>query len=528
MDGDRVVVKPGTRIALAIVPLAFAVVLVAWPLAAILRRGFAPDGTADIGALFDVIRSRRTRSVIRFTLVQATLSALITVVIGLPAAWSASRRWWGAGALRATVTAAFVLPTVVMALAYRSVFDRGLGAVLAAHAAFNVAIVVRVVGGAWARVDPSAEEAARTLGASRGRAWWSVTAVRLAPALASATLLAFLFSFTSFGVVLLVGDYRQGTIETEIFRLSRGLQFDRAGALALVQFLVVGMVVIANRRCGRAAASETWGNVTMRPRTARPAPAAAAALPALAVVAVPLLILVDHTLRPHGTLSLSAWRALRSADLPLAVRPIDSLGTSLQYAGVATIVALIVGGSAAAVLASTNSNGIRVLDGVLMLPLGVSAITLGYGYLITFDEAPLRLRASWIVVPLAHAAVAVPFVVRVLVPAMRDVDSSLRAAASTLGASRIEVWRTIDLPLIAPAVGVAVGFAAVISLGEFGATSMLARSGTPTAPFAIGQLLGVPGEIPRQAALGLALLLAATTTAIVMCADRFAPRSLRV
>lgn len=512
-----------TRVVLALGPVAFAVVLVAWPLAAILRRGFAPHETLDLGGLFDVIGSRRTRSIVWFTLLQASLSAFLTVVVGLPAAWSTSRRWWGARTVRALVTAAFVLPTVVMALAYRTVLDRGLLAIVIAHAAFNVAVIVRVVGTAWARLDPTTEEAARTLGASRLRAWWSVTAAQLAPAIASAALLAFLFSFTSFGIVLLLGEYRQGTIETEIYRLSRTLQFDRAGALALVQFLVIGSVIVLNRRFARPTSAETIAVA----RRVRSAPAALAVLPALAIVTVPLLALADRALRPHGALSLDVWRALRSTDLPLAVRPLDSLATSVQYAVVATLVAVAVGAAAAVVSATSRGRGARLLDAVLMLPLGVSAITLGYGYLITFDESPLRLRDQAYIVPLAHAAVAVPFVVRVLVPALRDVAPGLREAAATLGAGRARVFWTVDAPLVAPAVGVATGFAAAISLGEFGATSMLARAGTPTAPFAIGHLLGVPGDRPRLAALGLALLLALATATIMTAADRLAPRVLR-
>lgn len=508
-------------LALAAVPASFAIVFVAWPLAAVLARGFAPEGSLDLGAVGELLTSGRARSVVRFTFVQALLSMVLTLFVGLPAAWSASRSWWGARALRALVTAAFVMPTVVMALAFRSVFDRGLMAVVLAHVAFNVAVVVRVVGAAWAHLDPTEYEAASTLGAPPVRAWCTTTARHLVPSITASALLAFLFSFTSFGIVLLLGDYRQGTIETEIYRLSRSLQFDRAGVFALVQFAVVALVAVTYRRAGRDIAPAPVG----ARRGVRASSALAAALPALIVVTVPLIVLVDRTMRPRGTPSLAAWRALRSTQLPIDGTPLGTLRTSLVAALVATTVAVLIGGLASALLVRRSRGG-RLLDSVLMLPLGVSAVTLGYGYLITFDEPPLRLRDHWFVIPLVHAAVAVPFVVRVLVPAIRAIDHSVFDAARTLGAGPWQIGRTVVAPLLAPAAAVAFGFSAAISLGEFGATSMLARTGRPTAPFAIGQLLGVPGDRPRLAAFALALVLAVVAAAITAGVDRFSPRAL--
>ena len=135
----------------------------------------------------------------------------------------------------------------------------------------------------------------------------------------------------------------------------------------------------------------------------------------------------------------------------------------------------------------------RGFDALLMLPLGTSAVTVGFGFLITLDKPPLDLRESWILVPLAQALVGVPFVVRVMLPVLRAVDDRLREAAAVLGASPLRVWREVELPLARPGAGIAAGFAFAVSLGEFGATVFIARPDSPTLPVAVARLLGRAG-----------------------------------
>jgi thiamine transport system permease protein len=505
----------------AAVPAAFAAVMVAWPLLAILRRGFAlGDGLSldTFSAFGDVFGSARERHIIVFTIEQAAVSTALTMTVGLPAAWATSRRFAGVSLVRAAFTVTFVLPTVVMGIAFRALFDRGVLAIVLAHAAFNVAVVVRVVGAAWERLDTSAEDAARTLGAGRARAFVDVTLARLAPAIAASALITFLFSFTSFGVIAVLGDARTGTIETEIWRLARRLALDRAAVLTLVQLAVVVVVLAVAARTARTLVE---GDVDVRRPSASSRLAVAAALgPAAALAAAPMVVLVARVVRPGGRFGLAAVRALVSDDTALAVRPIATLATSVRYCTVATAVAGTVGGLAAIALAGRRGPVRRGLDALLLLPLGVSAVTIGYGYLITFDEPPLELRSYWWIVPLAHAAVAVPFVIRVVLPALRSIDPRWREAATTLGASPARAWRDVDVPLAGRAFAVGIGFAAAISLGEFGATALLAREGTPTAPFAIARLLGRPGERNVFAAEALALALGLLTTVVVLVSER--------
>jgi thiamine transport system permease protein len=159
-------------------------------------------------------------------------------------------------------------------------------------------------------------------------------------------------------------------------------------------------------------------------------------------------------------------------------------------------------------------------DAALMLPLGTSAVTVGFGFLIALDHPPFDLRDSWWLVPLAQATVAVPFVIRTLVPVLRSIDGELKAAASVLGASPARAFREVDLPIVFRAVLVSAGVAFAVSLGEFGATVFLARTAHPTVPIAIYRFLGAPGPLNLGQAMALSTLLMFVTGAVVLLIDR--------
>ena len=176
---------------------------------------------------------------------------------------------------------------------------------------------------------------------------------------------------------------------------------------------------------------------------------------------------------------------------------------------------------AAAALAITRARRYgRLLDVGLLVPLGTSAVTIGLGMLITFDHAPFDWRGKWWLVPVGHSLVALPFVVRAVVPALRAIAPEQRFAAATLGASPWRTWWEIDIRRMLRPLASAAGFAAAISLGEFGATSFLTRAGRDSVPMAIDHLLSRAGDVPRAQAFALATLLLVMTATVVMFADR--------
>jgi thiamine transport system permease protein len=155
-----------------------------------------------------------------------------------------------------------------------------------------------------------------------------------------------------------------------------------------------------------------------------------------------------------------------------------------------------------------------------MLPLGVSAVTLGFGFLITLDRPPLDLRTSALLVPVAQAMVALPLVVRTVAPVLASIDPRQREAAASLGAGPARVLLAVDLPHAWRALLAAAGFAFAVSLGEFGATSFLARDDDPTLPVVIYQLIGHPGAANFGAALAASVLLAAATATVMLAVER--------
>ncbi|MCQ9710057.1 iron ABC transporter permease [Streptomyces sp. BSP1] len=529
------------------VPVVFFGIFFAYPVAAIVGRGLRQDGAWQFGALGEVLGDPDIGQVLWFTLWQALASTGLTLVVAMPAAYVFARlEFPGKSLLRAVVTVPFVLPTVVVGTAFLALLGRGgllddlwglrldttVWAILLAHVFFNYAVVVRTVGGLWAQLDPRQEEAARMLGASRFRAWRTVTLPALGPAVAAAALMVFLFTFTSFGVVQILGGPGFATLEVEIYRQTAHLlDLPTAAVLTLVQFAAVGAILAVHawtvRRRETALSLVDAAYAVRRVRGTGQRLLLGFVLATVAVlILLPLSVLVERALDAPGGYGLGYFRALMSADGgAFLVPPIDAVANSLQYAAVATLIALLVGGFAAAALTRRAGVFTRGFDALLMLPLGVSAVTVGFGFLIALDRPPLDLRASWILVPLAQALVGVPFVVRTMLPVLRAVDSRLREAAAVLGASPWRAWREVDLPLVRRALLVAAGFAFAVSLGEFGATVFIARPDNPTLPVAVARLLGRAGDLNYGQAMALSTILMIVCVVSLLLLERVRPLS---
>jgi thiamine transport system permease protein len=184
------------------------------------------------------------------------------------------------------------------------------------------------------------------------------------------------------------------------------------------------------------------------------------------------------------------------------VPPVRALGNSLGYASLTVLLSLGLGLPAAAALARPGRLE-RLLDPFLMLPLGASAVTLGLGFIVSFG----RWLVSPAFVPIAHTLIALPFVIRTLQPALAAIPRRLREAAATLGASPRQIWWTVDWPVVSRATLAAGVFAFTVSLGEFGATSLVVRPEYPTLPVAIARFLDLPGGMNYGQAMAMATLL---------------------
>ncbi len=523
---------------LAVVPAAFLGVFFAWPVLTILWRGLAPDGSLDLGRAWHIATDSRWARVAWFTTWQAVLSTMATLLIGLPIARVfAKYEFRGRRSMRAAFTVPFVLPTVVVGTAFIALLGSGgplgvdlrdtVAAIVLAHVFFNLAIVVRTVGDAWARLDPRSEHVARTLGAGPMRTWVEITAPRLAPAVVAASSVVFLFSFTSFGVVLLLGGPARTTLEVETYiQTTAFLRLDVAAVLAMIQLVIVVAVLttqrIATGRLERGEQQLPDGATRRRITRSRDGALAVLTLVVAAIILItPLAVLVDESFRTVEGYSLDNYRALDDGTSVMFVTPLEAIWNSARFGLAAMVLAVIVGGLASGAIAYGRGRAGRLLDLSLMLPLGTSAATLGFGILITLDEPPVDLRTSIWLVPIAHALVGVPFVIRLLVPTIRAVDDQLRAAARVLGASGWRTWTNVDLPLVARSLVAAAGFSFAVSVGEFGATAFIARPEHPTLPTAIVRYLSRPGSANFGQAMAMSTILMAVIVLAVLVIERF-------
>jgi thiamine transport system permease protein len=534
------------RLFLWLLPLTFLIIFFFIPLSRILGLSF------DVAA-FTTENLRIADSVLRFTFYQAALSTLLTLLLGLPSAYLFSRYdFRGKSLLRAFTAVPFMLPTVVVAAGFNSLlgprglvhnifpsadfqFTGTLTAILIAHVFYNTTIVIRIVSSALSSLDPRLEQSARSLGADSFRVWWNVTLPILRPAILASSLLVFLFDFTSFGVILLLGGSQFATLEVEIYlQTVRLFNLPLASLLAVIQLICTITVSVLYTRVATRSTTQTAprseASNLRKPKTLRQK-----LFVSLFCILLSVFFILPLASLPARSLSrLEADRGQRGEvrygfttdyytelfinrrGSVFYVPPIRATLNSLTYAGATVILSLLLGFPAAFALAKPTRLE-RIIDPLIMLPLGSSAVMLGLGFILSYG----RWLTSPLLVPFAHTLVALPFVIRALQPAIASIPHRLRQAASSLGASPFEVWKTIDLPILRRATLAAATFAFTISLGEFGATLLISRPEYPTIPVAIERFLSQPGGLNYGQAMAMASILMLLTTVSILLIEKF-------
>ena len=521
-------------IALWAAPLLFVGVLFYWPLIKILNLGFFAglSGTA-LGA--------QTISAVWFTIWQAALSTLICLVLGIPGAYVLYRRnFRGRNFLRVLITVPLVLPTIVVAIAFVSfrklhemysaigmdwVAGNSSYWIIVAHVFINYSLTVRSIGGVWATLDPELEEAAELAGAGRLRTLMSITLPQLRQAVVSAAALTFLFCATSFGIILVLGGGLVHSLETEI--ASAALDYLDLGKAALLALFQTGLTIAAlamSTRIGRRAVGlEQIDETSHLPRLG-PRDWAAIAVTAptiLGLIALPIgSVLVRAFQTADGAWGFGNFALLltRGEHDLLNVDVLTAAGNSLRNVAISTTLAVTIGLAVSYLLSRNIRNrghGLAtwLLDLAFLLPMGISSVVLAFGYLVTFNGEPFPLRASWLSVPLIQSLMATPLVVRLVFPALQSISPEQREAAATAGANQSQTWWYIELGIIRHVVVTAIGYAAIASIGEYGAASLLAFGNQATLPTEMLQLISRPG----QTNFGMAMAITAILIVITYC-----------
>jgi len=534
---------------LLLLPAAVLLVLVFYlPVGTALLEGFRPEpgaGAYSPGRFLELLRDPYILGLLRFTAWQAFLSAGLSVVIGVPLGYLlANRSFPGKSFVSSLMMVPFVMPAITVALGFLIMYGvngwfnealealfgfkvrvlHTLWAIVLAHAFYNGPLVARMTQGAWERLDPALEESARTLGAGPLAVFRDVTLPAIAPGILSGAVLAFIYCFMSFPIVLSLGGARYSTLEVEIFTLMRVLlDYETAAALAAVQAGVSLLFAYVFLRLeGRAP------HLFASARGRRTTPLGGrwrdawlwVLLAALAVFFLgPMLSIVADSVQnpaapcrcgrtsassPRGTTSIWAGRRCGPLKTP-AVR------------GDAALIALAAGASFVYATVRFIRRRLPLLETLSLAPVAVSSVALAYGVSVAF-RGPLQFVPQELRIPLVHAVLAFPFVVRAFRPVLEGVDARLVEAARTLGAGRWRAFVDIELPMAMTGLLVAFALSFGLSVSETTATLMLARPDQVTMPVSVYRFLAARDF---QSASAMAVLLMAVTGGVFLLAETF-------
>jgi len=472
-----------------------------------------------------------------FTIWQAVLSTALTIVIAVPGAYLLYRkRFFGQRAIRSLITIPFMLPTIVVATGFTifrdasNLWTNPVVWIIAAHVFLNYSLAVRTIGSYWMSLDLQTEDAAALAGAGRFRTVWSVSIPQLMPALISASATTFLYCSASYGVILVLGGGQVQSIETEIATAANTLlDLPKASALALVQTLLSVVAFGVSQSGGRGnlgiELGEHDGEVKRVDRRDWLAVLITAPVLVLLIIS-PMWQIVAKTISegagPVGNFMNLGGRGTRDI---LNISVLDASLNSLRNMTISASISLVIGVLVAFLLRSDSRRKssrflLRLLDVAFLLPLGISTVVLGFGYLVTFGGYPLPLRESWLVVPLIQSVMAVPLVIRLVYPALVAMDRNQLEAAQTAGANRWQIFWLIEIPMIRFSLYTAAAFAALVSLGEFGAASLLAYGDQATLPTVLYTLISKPGGDNYGMAMAASTLIMLLTFAVVFAISR--------
>lgn len=532
LTGLQFLPKLRRHLGLGAIPLAFFAVFFYWPLAHVVSLGLH-------GKWLESLTNRRTLALVWFTTWQALLSTAIAIVISFPTAYLFyQRRFFGQRTLRTFVAVPFVLPTIVVAIGFfslrKNVYLDGLlghsptAFILAANVFMNFGIAVRIIGSNWANVDSSLVDAAALDGAGGIRTFWAISLPQLGPAIAAAASLIFLYCATNFGIVLVLGGGQIKTIETEIyFSATQALDLQRASGLVLIQsLLTIIALALTYRWSGRNLHLFAHGfGSRIKPLSRKDFPLQLFSFPIIGLlILAPQLEILRRAFQSDRGWTILNFQNLASfgARNVLSISVLNATLNTARNALIVLMISLIIGLliSNIAIKISPNSIFRRAFEALFQLPVGISTVALGLGYLTTFGGGLFPLRSSWLVTPIAQSIIATPLVIRILLPALSAIGSDLIESARTDRATPGDIWWLIQIPMVKSAISMAAGYAVIISIGDFAAANFLSYGNQATLPTVLFQLISRPGTQNYGMAMAASAIFVVLVAAVVFLTER--------
>ncbi|WP_048146673.1 ABC transporter permease [Pyrococcus abyssi] len=484
------------RKGLILIPMLLLLSLFYVPMVRVISLGFS------LTSLLSVLSDEYYRRVIAFTFVQALLSTLATLAVGIPGAYVFSHYDFpGKRFLRSLITVPFVMPSVIVALGFIIIFGKsgplgGLGilynwkAIILAHVFYNYPVVVRVIASSWERINPHYKEAAMSLGAKGFVVFRKITLPLLLPSILVASLLTFTFCFMSFSIPLILGGYKYATIEVAIFSSAMMLlDFKTSSSLALIQLTISAILMYIYAKLIERYSREEEQRVLIAKKRLKLDIEGIAILVYFIFVLVfiisPLFAVIYKALMFNDRLSLEWFRRAFSEEYnPMfGTSSLMTILNTLKFGFIAVLIAVILALPLARVIAREKFRGKGLLEVFATLPLASSSVMLGLGYLLAFRDT--SLYGHWLLIALAHATVAYPFAFRTISISIRKIKKNLLEASLTLGASEALSFLKVELPLIVNGILVASIFSFAISAAELATTYMLASPENTTLTLAI-------------------------------------------
>ncbi len=512
-----------------LLPLALFLLLTFYiPVFVILIKGLQNgDGQWSLTGIRGMGGSPYYRHILLFTFTQALLSTLLSLGAALPGSWLLSHLDFpGKRLLKALTLIPFILPSILVVLGFilfwgqQGVVNRILmdltgrdkpvlnllysfKAILLAHVFYNFPIALRLIAAWWRGLGEKQQQAARLMGAGAFKIFRTITLPALMPGIISAGTLIFLYCFMSFAVVLVLGGGpRLSTLEVEVYRLIKySLDFTRGGALAFIETAATLLMTWVYIRRENKALLKTGSRINLQNWKSRSLLVQGLCffyvLFVLLVIAGPLVtviarsFLARHSRGSAAVFSLKWYTAMfaggRSGGTGLLARAFEN---SMTMALSTMALSLVTGTAAAWILARSSFRFPGLTEAFIMMPMGVSSVVLGMGYLWLRRGGALNFIPLKLSIILAHTVIALPFVLRSLIPALKRINQDILDASRLMGRGAFARLTTLELPLIRRGLITAGAFSLAISLGEINATVILSDAGVPTIPTTILKLIG--------------------------------------
>jgi thiamine transport system permease protein len=418
----------------------------------------------------------------------AVASAVLALALGI--GFGSWLRFLSPGVARVVATLTlvpFLLPPLIVGLAVVGVFgelevnsNSGMFLVIAASVIMNVGFIAKVYAGST--IDSEQVEAARLDGASDSTVRWSIELPQQLQGLVSAALLVALYSATSYGLVLTLGDGQVKTLETEIaIATLQELDLKKAALYALLQtLLTLAMYLVARRASGAPSSLDQIEGSLLHPTWFEKVLGFTLTGGLIALLGA---VLAKAFATP-GLLANLSNLSTRGERQFLNITVLDASINSVRNALVVVFVAIPI-----AYFLAGRRNPI----GWVLLPIGLSPVVIGLATLAIAGYLPRSLTSSWVLLPLIQVLFALPVAYQILRPALLSIDRDVLEAGVLDGAGKLQRIAMLEVPQIRKSVGLAFAFGAMVSIGEFGAASFLAFGANETLPIVLFKLLGRPG-----------------------------------